>query len=80
MACLAEIDRSLTDEGWLVNQSRMWAASHWTVRTGQRWQDGERGRGARPGECSVASNPRPTPADVPTSGRHIDLACEAGRM
>lgn len=42
MACLAEVDRGLTEEGWLVNQSRMWAASQWTVRAGARWQDGER--------------------------------------
>ena len=41
MAC---IDRSLDElvqDGWLVNQSRMWLASHWTVRTGLRWRDGE---------------------------------------
>lgn len=56
MACLAEIDRSLTDEGWLVNQSRMWAASHWTVRTGQRWQDGERGMFRQLLDGSAAAN------------------------
>ena len=42
MACLAEVERGLTEEGWLVNQSRMWASSQWTVRAGARWQDGER--------------------------------------
>lgn len=42
MACMAEIDRGLAEEGWLVNQTRMWASSQWTVRAGARWQDGER--------------------------------------
>ena len=56
MACLAEIDRSLTEEGWLVNQSRMWAASHWTVRAGQRWQDGERGMFRQLLDGSTAAN------------------------
>ncbi|KMO70466.1 FAD-binding domain-containing protein [Mycolicibacterium chlorophenolicum] len=27
--------------GWLTNQSRMWLASHWTVRQGWGWRDGE---------------------------------------
>ncbi|GAA3705257.1 hypothetical protein GCM10022204_23400 [Microlunatus aurantiacus] len=56
MACLAEIDRSLTEEGWLVNQSRMWAASQWTVRAGQRWQDGERGMFRQLLDGSTAAN------------------------
>ncbi|MEM7349223.1 MAG: FAD-binding domain-containing protein [Acidobacteriota bacterium] len=34
---LAELER----DGWLVNQTRMWLASHWSVREGGRWQDGE---------------------------------------
>jgi deoxyribodipyrimidine photo-lyase len=34
---LAELER----DGWLVNQTRMWLAGHWTVRTGLRWTDGE---------------------------------------
>ena len=42
MACMAEVNRGLADEGWLVNQTRMWASSQWTVRAGARWQDGER--------------------------------------
>jgi deoxyribodipyrimidine photo-lyase len=42
MACMAEINRALAEDGWLVNQSRMWAASQWTVRAGAKWQDGER--------------------------------------
>ncbi len=42
MAC---IDLTLTElerEGWLVNQTRMWLASQWSVRHGRDWRDGER--------------------------------------
>ena len=42
MAGMAEVNRGLAEEGWLVNQTRMWASSQWTVRAGARWQDGER--------------------------------------
>jgi len=31
----------LEDDGWLVNQSRMWLASHWSLREGGSWQEGE---------------------------------------
>ncbi len=31
----------LHENGWLVNQTRMWAASQWTVRVGATWRDGE---------------------------------------
>ena len=31
----------LERDGWLVNQTRMWLAGHWTVREGLRWTDGE---------------------------------------
>ncbi len=41
MACIDMVARELDDDGWLVNQTRMWMASHWTVRNGWRWQDGE---------------------------------------
>ncbi len=41
MACLETMVDELEDDGWLVNQARMWLASHWTVRTGGVWQDGE---------------------------------------
>ncbi len=40
MACMSEVRRGLAEDGWLVNQSRMWAASQWTVRAGARWQEG----------------------------------------
>ena len=36
-ACLDELET----EGWLVNQTRMWLASQWTVRGGAEWTEGE---------------------------------------
>ena len=32
MACVDFATTELEEDGWLVNQSRMWLASHWTVR------------------------------------------------
>jgi len=43
IACIAEVRRELVDDGWLVNQTRLWAASQWTVRAGRDWREGERG-------------------------------------
>ncbi len=43
-AGLACIDLAVTElqrDGWLPNQTRMWLASHWTVRAGWDWRDGE---------------------------------------
>ena len=40
-ACLALAWRELTERGWLPNQERMWLASHWSVRGGLGWRDGE---------------------------------------
>jgi deoxyribodipyrimidine photo-lyase len=31
----------LENDGWLVNQSRMWLASQWTVRGRRDWREGE---------------------------------------
>jgi len=31
----------LETDGWLVNQTRMWLASHWTVRNKMGWLDGQ---------------------------------------
>lgn len=42
MACMAEVRRELVEDGWLVNQTRLWAASQWTVRAGYDWREGER--------------------------------------
>jgi deoxyribodipyrimidine photo-lyase len=41
MACLELTVGELEDDGWLVNQTRMWLASHWTVRQGRDWAAGE---------------------------------------
>ena len=40
-ACLQESWQELTHEGYLTNQARMWLASHWSVRGGWGWRDGE---------------------------------------
>jgi deoxyribodipyrimidine photo-lyase len=41
MACTDTTVSELHEHGWLVNQTRMWLASQWTVRAGARWRDGE---------------------------------------
>lgn len=41
MNCIDAVVAELETDGWLVNQTRMWLASEWTVRNGARWQDGE---------------------------------------
>ncbi len=41
LACLDLTLGELEDDGWLVNQARMWLASHWAVRMGGDWRDGE---------------------------------------
>lgn len=41
MACMASTIGELERDGWLVNQTRMWLSSDWSVRNGRRWQDGE---------------------------------------
>ena len=41
MACLELVLGELDRDGWLVNQTRMWVASHWSVRGGADWRDGE---------------------------------------
>ena len=41
MACLAAVLGELDTDGWLVNQTRMWVASHWSVRSGADWREGE---------------------------------------
>ena len=40
-ACLSLAWRELVERGWLPNQARMWLASHWSVRSGLGWRDGE---------------------------------------
>lgn len=41
MACMRAVSDELEQTGWLVNQTRMWVASHWSVRAGHDWRDGE---------------------------------------
>lgn len=41
MACVTSALEELERDGWLVNQARMWMASHWTVRAGADWRSGE---------------------------------------
>lgn len=41
MRCMAVTTTELHRDGWLVNQTRMWLASQWTVRAGRDWRDGE---------------------------------------
>ena len=41
MACMAFVRDELERDGWLVNQTRMWVASQWSVRAGHDWREGE---------------------------------------
>ena len=41
MACMSVTMTELETDGWLVNQTRMWLASQWSVRGGRDWRDGE---------------------------------------
>ncbi len=41
MACFDFVVGELEQDGWMVNQTRMWFASHWSVRHGYGWRDGE---------------------------------------
>jgi deoxyribodipyrimidine photo-lyase len=41
MACLTLVLDELAADGWAVNQTRMWLASHWAVRGGADWRAGE---------------------------------------
>jgi deoxyribodipyrimidine photo-lyase len=41
MLCVDTVVSELETEGWLVNQTRMWLASHWTVRNNRGWLHGQ---------------------------------------
>lgn len=41
MVCLRSVSEELEQTGWLVNQTRMWVAAHWSVRAGHAWRYGE---------------------------------------
>lgn len=56
MACVDAALTELDDDGWLVNQTRMWLASQWTVRAGWDWAAGEDEMFARLLDGSRAAN------------------------
>lgn len=39
--CMESTWAELVGDGWLTNQTRMWLASHWSLRAGLGWRDGE---------------------------------------
>lgn len=41
LLCIDTVVAELEQDGWLVNQTRMWLASHWTVRNGMGWLHGQ---------------------------------------
>lgn len=41
LLCLDVTRGELERDGWLVNQTRMWLASHWSIRNDGAWPDGE---------------------------------------
>lgn len=41
MLCIDHVVNELEEDGWLVNQTRMWMASHWTVRNEKGWLHGQ---------------------------------------
>jgi deoxyribodipyrimidine photo-lyase len=42
MVCTHEVVAELEADGWIVNQTRMWLASHWAVRHRRSLREGER--------------------------------------
>jgi len=41
MLCIKSVVGELETDGWLVNQARMWLASHWSVRNDKGWIHGQ---------------------------------------
>ena len=41
MRCIDANLEELEQDGWMVNQTRMWLASHWSVRHSAEWRAGE---------------------------------------
>ncbi|MBS45013.1 MAG: deoxyribodipyrimidine photolyase [Nocardioides sp.] len=56
MACMDHAVGSLLDDGWVVNQQRMWLASQWSVRGGRAWRAGEEAMFAHLLDGSRAAN------------------------
>ena len=56
MACVDSVLTELDADGWMVNQTRMWLSSQWTVRAGWDWAAGEDEMFARLLDGSRAAN------------------------
>ena len=56
MACMSAVVGELHEDGWVVNQTRMWLASQWAVRAGADWREGEQEMFAHLLDGSRASN------------------------
>jgi deoxyribodipyrimidine photo-lyase len=41
MNCVDQVIGELESDGWMVNQTRMWMASQWTVRSEKGWVNGQ---------------------------------------
>ena len=41
MRCVDQTLTELHEDGWMVNQTRMWLASQWSVRAGADWREGD---------------------------------------
>jgi deoxyribodipyrimidine photo-lyase len=41
MRCVDAVVSELETDGWLVNQTRMWLASHWSIRNNMGWLHGQ---------------------------------------
>jgi deoxyribodipyrimidine photo-lyase len=56
MRCMDAVLEELHGDGWLVNQTRMWLASQWSVRAGADWREGEQAMYAHLLDGSRAAN------------------------
>ena len=56
MRCMQSVVGELHDDGWVVNQARMWLASQWAVRAGADWREGEQAMYAHLLDGSRAAN------------------------
>jgi deoxyribodipyrimidine photo-lyase len=80
MACMDFVRDELETDGWLVNQTRMWVASQWSVRAGHDWREGEDALYRRLLDGSRAANRLGWQWTVGTgSGKAVRLLALAGR-
>ncbi len=66
MACMSFVRDELERDGWLVNQTRMWVASQWSVRGRPRLAR----RGGRALPAAARRLARREPARLAVDGRH----------